>query len=392
VNFLILALVRYLKGYVLIEVNGFFVEKFLNLCTDENIIIWDIKKNENGSLNLKMTLRAFKKIRRASYRTRTNVKILKRYGIKFFINNSKNRKGLVIGFILSFFMFVFLTSFIWSVDISGNEKIKDEEIMSLLKEAGFKKGMLRFNIDEEKIKNNVLLKTEDLSWIWVEIKGTRAFVEVREKKEKPEIFDKTTPSNIVAKRNGLVTKVIAKSGDKVVCEGDVVSKGDLLITGVKSDDKGEIKYYNSSGNVFARTWHEKCGKIEPKEVVFTKSLKKISKRTINLFGFDVLLYIDKKIPYKHFEKEEMVKRFPLIPVTYKKATYFELIKTEKSISKEEAVKRKSELLKKELEKTLDDKIEIIKKDVTYTEEKNGIINVKVIYECSEDIAQKIYIN
>jgi similar to stage IV sporulation protein len=124
---LVLALVRYLKGYVLLEINGFFVEKFLNLCTNENILIWDIEKNGNGSVNLKMTIRAFKKIRRASYRTRTNVKILKKYGIKFFINNSKNRKGLAIGFILSFFMFVFLTSFIWSVDIKGNEKIKNEE-------------------------------------------------------------------------------------------------------------------------------------------------------------------------------------------------------------------------------------------------------------------------
>lgn len=389
---MVLALVRYLKGYVLLEINGFFVEKFLNLCTNENILIWDVEKNGNGSVNLKMTIRAFKKIRRASYRTRTNVKILKKYGIKFFINNSKNRKGLAIGFILSFFMFVFLTSFIWSVDIKGNEKIKNEEIISLLNDAGFKKGMLRFNIDQEKIKNNVLLKTEDLSWIWVEIKGTRAFVEVREKKQKPEIFDKTTPSNIVAKRNGLVTKVIAKSGDSVVKEGDVVSKGDLLITGVKSNDKGEIKYYNSSGSVFARTWHEKCGKTEAKEVIFTKSLKKISKRAVNLFGFDVLLYIDKKIPYSHFEKEEKVKKLPFIPVTYKKDTYFELIKTEKDISKKEAVKRKSDSLKKELEKTLDDGVKIIKKDVTYTEDENGIINVKVIYECTEDIAQKIYIN
>ena len=389
---MILALVRYLKGYVLLQINGFFVEKFLNLCTTENILIWDIKKNENGSLNLKMTVRAFKKIRSSSYKTRTNVKILKRYGIKFFINDSKNRKGLVVGFILSFFMFLFLTSFVWSVDINGNEKMTDKKIISLLKDAGFKKGMLRFNIDQEKIKNNVLLKSEDLSWIWVEIKGTKAFVEVREKKEKPEIFDKTTPSNIVAKRNGLVTKVIAKSGDGVVCEGDTVSKGDLLITGVKANEKGEIKYFNSSGNVFARTWYEINGKTEAKEVIFTKSLKKISKRAINLFGFDVLLYIDKKIPYSHYEKEEASKALPFIPITYKKDTYFELIKTEKNISIKEAVKRKGEVLKKELEKTLDDNVKIIKKDVTYTEEKNGIINVKVIYECTEDIAQKIYIN
>ena len=88
---MIFALIRYLKGYVLVEVKGFFVEKFLNLCAEENIFIWDIKINGEKSATLKMTTNAFKKIRKASYRTRTNVKILNRCGLRFFINNSKLR-------------------------------------------------------------------------------------------------------------------------------------------------------------------------------------------------------------------------------------------------------------------------------------------------------------
>ena len=47
-------------------------------------------------------------------------------------------------------------------------------------------------------------------------------------------------------------------------------------------------------------------------------------------------------------REEKVKKLPFIPVTYKKDTYFELIKTEKDISKKEAVK----LMKEENESVL----------------------------------------
>ncbi|MBE7052875.1 MAG: sporulation protein YqfD [Ruminococcaceae bacterium] len=380
-----LALLRYLKGYVVVNIKGFFVEKFLNLCIEKNIIIWDVIYHNDASVTLKMSINAFKKIKDASKKTKTNVKIIKKCGIKFIINENKKRKGLVLGFILAFFTFVFLTSFIWTIEIEGNEKIKNEEILSVLKEAGFEKGCLRYNIDENELKNKILLKDERLSWIWVEIKGTKAFVSVREKKEKPKMFNDDTPNNIVAKRNGLVTQVVAKEGTKIAKEGDIVSKGDLLISGISDIGENGYSYKNATGYVLARTWHEKTSTISLKEVTFQKSFEKISKKSVNLFGFDVLLYIDKKIPYKHFEKEETVKKIPLIPISYKNTVFYELLKEEKTITKEEALKKESDRLKEEIEKELTDDIKIVKKDVDFNEETGKI---KVTYECIEDIAEK----
>lgn len=389
---MILALLRYFKGYVTLEIEGFFIEKFLNLCAQKNILIWDVVYGKNGIVTLKMTVRGFRKIRHDAYKTRTYVKTIKKSGLPFFISKNKNRKGLAIGIILSMIVFFYISSFIWQIEVDGNERLSDEKIISLLNEAGFKKGMIRFGIDNEKIKNDVLLKNEDLSWIWVDIKGTKAFVSVREKKEAPKVFDKNEPSNIIAVRDGLVTRVIAKSGQSVVKEGDVVSEGNLLISGVLESEAKGYKYVNASGEIWARTWHEIEGETTLIKEEFTKTSKKFSKKTINFFGFDVLLYRDKNIPFKYYEEETKNFDFGIVPISFTNTVYHELEKNETKLSLKDAVKKCGDNLKKELEKTLGEDVKIIKKDVVSSEGENGIIKVKVIYECNENIAKSIAIN
>lgn len=41
-----LRLWNYIKGYVIIFVEGYFLEKFVNICTRRQIFLWDIKKKK----------------------------------------------------------------------------------------------------------------------------------------------------------------------------------------------------------------------------------------------------------------------------------------------------------------------------------------------------------
>ena len=45
-------LVRLLMGYVRIEVEGYYIERFINICTNRKILIWNLKREKGVKLYL----------------------------------------------------------------------------------------------------------------------------------------------------------------------------------------------------------------------------------------------------------------------------------------------------------------------------------------------------
>ncbi|MFW5648022.1 MAG: sporulation protein YqfD, partial [Candidatus Alkaliphilus sp. MAG34] len=69
---LVLKLWNYIRGYVIIRVEGLTLEKFINMCTVRNIYLWDVKRIGNTTLEAKLGVRGFKDLR----------KIVKKLGCK----------------------------------------------------------------------------------------------------------------------------------------------------------------------------------------------------------------------------------------------------------------------------------------------------------------------
>ena len=48
---LIKILLKYILGYVRIAVEGYYIERFINICTTNKILIWNIKREKGVKLN-----------------------------------------------------------------------------------------------------------------------------------------------------------------------------------------------------------------------------------------------------------------------------------------------------------------------------------------------------
>ena len=79
-------------GFVEIKVEGFFIERFLNICRNKNIILQDLQKEKGTYLNVKILKSDFKEIRHIAKKTKCKVKIEKKSGIPFFVNRYRKRK------------------------------------------------------------------------------------------------------------------------------------------------------------------------------------------------------------------------------------------------------------------------------------------------------------
>lgn len=383
---------NYFRGYVIIRVEGLTLEKFLNLATNKDIYLWDIERIEYTIIEAKVSVKGFKSLRKIVRKVGCRAYIVEKRGFPFLLEKLRKRKMLGFGFIIFIGLIFFLTSFIWNIEILGNEKIKDEEIINFLEEMDVGKGRFKHKVDLDKLKSNILDNFQRLSFASVEFKGTKLLIEVKEQDLPPKEIDKDTPCNIVAKKKGVIEKVIAKNGKGIVSEGEVVKKGQLLITGVIEDELLENNILvHSEGEALARTRYshkkeepiEKTVKEETGNIYTVKEIK-FGKKGIGLSKID--------IPFKEYieevEEEPLTEKFgddfPVKVVTYK---YIEVEKKKIKHNIDSLKKSTQVLAVQEINKKLPKDAKIISKDVIYLEEENKLIT-EVIIEVIEDIGEK----
>ena len=45
-------LLKYILGYVRISVEGYYIERFINLCTSKNIFLWKLNRKKSTILHI----------------------------------------------------------------------------------------------------------------------------------------------------------------------------------------------------------------------------------------------------------------------------------------------------------------------------------------------------
>src|SRR5699024_2646143 len=140
---------NYFKGYVIIKVEGLTLEKFLNLAANSSIYIWDIKRMDYTLLEMKVSIKGFRELKKIANKGACRVYIKEKIGFPFFMNKLKKRKMLGFGFIIFLGLIFFLTSFIWEIEVSGNEITSNEDILELLENIDVKCGTMKYNRSEE---------------------------------------------------------------------------------------------------------------------------------------------------------------------------------------------------------------------------------------------------
>lgn len=392
----IIRLWNYLRGYVIIKVEGLTLERFLNLAATRDIYLWDIKRIGYTLLEMKVSIEGFKALKEVVKKAGCKVEIIDKNGFPFLLHRLKHRKMLGFGFFVFLAIIIFLFSLIWDIEVIGNEMIKGEEIIQALEKENIKKGIIKYRIDKDYTKDFLLDKFEHLSFVSVEIKGTRLIVEVKEQDLPPENIDMDTPCNIVATKKGVIIKTIAKNGNSLVRKGDVVEKGDILIAGIISDEDPEIEdiYVHAEGEVLARTVY-----THSMEEPIIKTIKEETGRVYETYELKVgkrgVQFSKDDIPFKNYiEDVREVKLFDNkldLPLKILVHEYREVEAKE--------IKQNIDFLKKaihikaieEINKQLAESVEIESKDVKYAID-GDVLSIHIVVEAVEDIGKKQIIN
>jgi sporulation protein YqfD len=382
---------NYIRGYVIILVEGYFLEKFMNICTHRQILLWDIKVQKDCAIVLKVSIKGFKLLRPVARKTKSRVRIIRKKGLPFLFNKYRRRKTFFAGAFLFVLLLYIMTSFIWSIEISGNKDLETSYIVNVLSSYGIKPGALKYSIDTKKAVTEMMLGVEKLSWISIDVKGTKVRVELRERVQKPDMVPKDKPCNIIATKDGFIKQILVTDGIEAVHTGDTVQKGQVLIAGnipIKNE-KDKFRQVHAMGVVKARTWYEEEVPVEQQVSEKVKTGREFINYSLVLFTKKIDLF-HKNNPYENFDVEDIDKKlsvgndlvFPF-ELILNKYSENKIVTTE--ISETEARKTAEEKAINNIMERKPENAEIVKNDVKYIDDEVEGLTVKVTMECIEEI-------
>ncbi|MEG1869743.1 MAG: sporulation protein YqfD [Oscillospiraceae bacterium] len=300
----IIRFIRYIKGYVLFTAKGAYVERFLNLLVRNGIHVWDGKKTKDTFSGYTL-VKNYKKIRPIVKKTGVRIHIQGRYGAPFKVKQYSKRKGIFVGIAAFTAVLAIMSMFIWNIEVSGNSRIPTSSITERLSELGIKRGCLRYGIDARDIEQKMRLSFSDLSWIAVNLRGSTAAIEIKERVMPPEKIDNNQPCNVIAAKSGQIKYMEVYNGQCLVTLGDTVKKGDVIVSGVIEDKTQHAYLKQARAKIIAQTSEAYRIEIPLEKTVFVCNEEPLENKYLEIASLKLPLSIPKTTAKKYRTGEEI---------------------------------------------------------------------------------------
>ncbi len=382
---------RFLCGWLEAEVKSNNVNEFLNLCLKNYITVYDVEFTDDGAI-FSISVSDYKKLQKIK-EAPSKRRIIKKHGLRFFTHKYRKRAGFVLGTFFMVFMLIFLSGFVWDIDVAGNERLSDSLILETLEENGVYIGAHKSKINIRRIEDNVIDELYDLAWITINLDGSFAHIEVKERDVKPITEDKSKPSNLVASEGGQIVKMEIVKGKPIATVGSGIQKGELLVAGFYNDKKDNLILEHSSGKVFARVEASKSFEISKTTEKIIGTEKKVY-YSLKIANNSVNLFIDKYpsgSDWKKSIKEKQIGIFGLkFPIFLNETTFEKDVVTKVVLSADEAKQRiKDEI--EHFEKSELYECDILEKNIVWKMDASQKYMATVDYVLIKNIAKQQYI-
>ena len=387
-------MLRFIKGYMVISVSGKFPERFLNVCANKGIFLSNATYLSENSVRVTISRNAYKYLSAIEEKTACRTEVLYEGGFPLLFKKYKKRVLLIFGPFMFVLSLVIMNCFVWEVEIAGSEKVSTKIIRENLETLGVKPGAFRFSIDQRYVKNEMLKKMPELSWIWVDSNSSKVIVNVRESVQKPDIYNYGDYCNIVAAKDGIISSSVVRSGTVLFDVGDTVLENDILVSGLMLSERGiEPRFLQSEAEIYARVWYEKTKKFELFEEKKTETGRESKKRRVKAFGFEFTPFWYKNNEFNEYTTETEVNKISIpglslgVEITTER---YKEIKTEKiPLSEETVLDAGVKEILAEIEEETATGATLTEHSFSHIKNDDNTITVTVVSEFNENIAKKV---
>ncbi len=386
---MLLQLIKYVRGYVEVAMWGYAPERFLNLCSNHDILIWDLRQ-EGDVYSFKISVQGFRCLKPLLKKSGTRIRIKRKSGIPFFFFRYRKRKILFASIFLCVAILFALSRFIWKININGNDSVTDDSMLQFLEEKNSAYGTHISDIDCTKLEEEIRACFDSVIWTSVKREGTTLTVDVQENlvvaddkanAKLPEEFQNQKQSgyDLIALHDGIIHKIYVRKGTPCVNLGDTVKKGDVLVSGALPiyDDSGNIidyQYCTADADIQLKTDYKYRDSFPTNHEEILYSGHSQNRYGIS-FGDSYFQVPWKKVSYEKYTVMDTKKQLRIcdsfyLPIYFVKQCYEEYETKQAVYSKKEAKEHAAENLAEYLKKLTQKGVLILEKRVMIKSGKN----------------------
>ena len=377
-----------ITGYVKVVIEGFYIEKIINICKKNKINLLGLKRAKSTIMYANVPVAEFKQVARIVKENNCKIKIKQKKGLPFIINKYRKRKIFAIALIALIIALITLSKFVWNIEVIGNENISTEEILQIVKEEGLEIGKSKEKLNPNNIVEKIRIREPKISWAGIKICGTNVRIEIVEADLAPKIIDQAEYCNIVATKDAMIEKISAQNGTLTVKNGDIVKKGTVLVAGWLEGKYTGTRYVHATGKVIGKVWYTEKVKIYYKQKIKKQTGNTEKKYSININNFAINFYkkLSKFEIYDTISTEKKLKISSdfYLPLKLVINTNYESVEEEIEYTKDETKEKAINEAKKILESKIGNNEGIVNQYININENEE-YIEAEVTYEVLEDI-------
>ena len=289
-----------LTGYVIIQLDGLSLERFLNLALSRGIKIWDVKRKNTSSMTACVSMEGFYALHKLRRTQRCRIRILEKHGIVVSLLPLRFRKVLLFGWVVVLAALLGASRFVWFVSVSGCDVVDEREIIATLEGMDIHPGTPRSEVRTPELNRAMMASDARIAWAGTELDGVILKVSVREAANIPQVVETEPYASIYAAEEGIISRIVTFSGSAKVRVGDAVKKGDLLISADMAAEGAAPNYVRAHGEVIAQVHYRFTYTAGPNMEKPVRTGNSFTYTGINLFGLRVF---EPESPYAMSEAE-----------------------------------------------------------------------------------------
>ena len=248
---------RLLRGAAEIRIVGAAPWKLVNACVRERISIEGVESDDLITCRALIFAADAERVQALAARCGCETEILSVRGFPVWVRALRRRRWAALLAFAAAAALLVSSLFVWDIRVTENDSdIPDALILRTLSEQGVGVGSFWPAFRGERIRSRALAELPGLSWLAVNVRGSRAAVEVRSAIEKPEVVDPLRVCDVRASRSGVVTDIRVLEGEALVSRGDAVTAGQILVSGERAARRGETRLVHAAAEITAHTWYE----------------------------------------------------------------------------------------------------------------------------------------
>lgn len=327
---------QFLCGYVIIQIDGLALGRFLQTLTQSGIRVRQSRRTGDRQICIRLAARDFARLHRFHRDFRVRIRILEKHGLPFLKNRLRRRYFLLIGLPLMLLLLYLASQRIWFIRYEGLESIEQETIETLLAEHGLSVGRRPEGAVLITAANDLSARIERAAWVELHREGVFLIVTVQESKLQSPWVDSAIPADVVADKSGVITAVQLKRGQALVAVGQRVQVGDVLLSGTVVFKDNAPYTTHADGVVKAAISYEAQETVVDAVTDEEKGAQSVPYRRAS---FDGVTLFASRIPFERYVVEIAHTTScsdVFVPLQVETGTVTELVRVTRSLSADEA--------------------------------------------------------